>query len=187
MSSNPDIKRNTVFIQKKFQLRSIITVVSIIAAAGLISGVLLYFMLSMELSSELKTAHQQIQNTWDSLAPAIILGNIVTVIVTGIVAAVAVLYQSHKIAGPMYRLQKMCEEVSSGNYDPITSLRKADQLTALAGSFESMINALRDKQIKNEASIEDTRKALVELLKQVENDEQKKLINDLFDKLDEFK
>lgn len=187
MSNNPDVKRNIVFIQKRFQMRSILIVISIIAAAGLISGVLLYFMLSSELSSELKVAHQQIQNTWDSLAPSIILGNVITVVVTSIVAAIAVLYQSHKIAGPMYRLQKMCEEVSCGNYDPITSLRKADQLTALAKSFESMIAALRGKQIHNEAVITDTRKALESLLKQTVNDDQKKLINDLFDKLDEFK
>jgi len=187
MSSNPDIKRNTVFIQKTFQMRSILTVISIIAAAGLISGVLLYFLLSSELSNDLKVAHQQIQNTWDSLAPAIILGNVVTVLVTGIAAAIAVLYQSHKIAGPMYRLQKICEEVSAGNYDPITSLRKADQLTALAKSFESMIVTLREKQINNERLVSETRTALEGLLKQAENDAQKKLINDLFDKLDEFK
>ena len=147
--NNPDIKRNIVFIQKKFQIRSIMTVVSIIAISGFLSGILLYFMLSSELSSELKVAHQQLQNTWESLAPAIFLGNILTVIVTSIVAGIAVLYQSHKIAGPMYRLQKMCEEVSNGNYNPVTSLRKADQLTALAQSFASMIDALREKQDNN--------------------------------------
>lgn len=184
--NNPDIKRNIVFIQKKFQIRSIMTVVSIIAISGFLSGILLYFMLSSELSSELKVAHQQLQNTWESLAPAIFFGNILTVIVTSIVAGIAVLYQSHKIAGPMYRLQKMCEEVSNGNYNPVTSLRKADQLTALAQSFASMIDALREKQDNNKSKVAELRKLLESMLKQVEKESDKKFINDMFDKLDEI-
>lgn len=181
--NDSDIKRNTVFIQKKFQLRSIMTVVSIIAAAGLLSGVLLYFMLSSELSSELKVAHQQIQNTWDSLAPAIVFGNILTVLVTSIVAAIAVLYQSHKIAGPMFRLQTMCEEVSNGNYSPVTSLRKADQLTALAQSFATMIAALREKQTRKESVVEDIKGSLEALMGQLEDEAHKKTVNDMLDKI----
>jgi len=184
--SNPDIKRNTVFIQKKFQMRSILTVVSIIAASGLLSGILLYFLLSNELSSELQVAHQQIQNTWDSLAPAIIFGNIVTVVVTGIVAAAAVLYQSHKIAGPMYRLQSICEEVSRGNYNPVSSLRKADQLTALAESFKAMLAALRNNQNKRLQVISEMQELLTSYGIEVTDDSQKKILSELQSKLDQL-
>ncbi len=128
MSNNK--KRQTVYIQKDFQRRSILVVILIITASGLLSAALLYFLLSSELSAQLQAAHLQIQDTWDRLAPAVIFGNIITVLVTSIAAAVAVLYQSHKIAGPMYRLEKVCDEVANGNLSPITSLRKADQLTA---------------------------------------------------------
>lgn len=182
--NNPDIKRNTIFIQKKFQTRSILTVVSIIAVSGLVSGVLLYFLLANELSSELQVAHTQIQNTWDSLAPAIIFGNIVTVIVTGLVAAIAVLYQSHKIAGPMYRLQTICDEVSKGNYNPVSSLRKADQLTALAESFETMLLSLRDKQSNQSVMISEVQLLVSSLLKETDNEGQKKLLNEMQAKLD---
>ncbi|MCW9046754.1 MAG: hypothetical protein OQK46_01640 [Gammaproteobacteria bacterium] len=182
--NNSDIKRHTIFIQKKFQARSIITVVGIIAISGLVSGVLLYFLLANELSSELQVAHSQIQNTWDSLAPAIIFGNIVTVIVTGLVAAIAVLYQSHKIAGPMYRLQSICEEVSKGNYNPVSSLRKADQLTALAESFETMLLSLRDKQSHQSEILAEVQFLITSLLKEADSENQKKLLNEMQVKLD---
>ncbi|RDH81275.1 MAG: hypothetical protein DIZ80_14310 [endosymbiont of Galathealinum brachiosum] len=184
--SNSDIKRNTVFIQKKFQMRSIVTVVGIIAASGLLSGIMLYFLLSNELSSELQVAHQQIQNTWDSLAPAIIFGNIITVIVTGVVAAIAVLYQSHKIAGPMYRLQTICDEVSRGNYEPVSSLRKADQLTALANSFKEMLSALRDRKSNQLQMVADAQLMIDSLLKETDDENYKKLLNDLKAKIDSF-
>jgi len=179
--SNTEFKRNTMFIQKAFQMRSIMTVVGIIAASGLLSGVLMYFMLSSELSSELQMAHNQLQNTWDSLAPAIIFGNIVTVIVTGLVASVAVLYQSHKIAGPMYRLKTICDEVSRGNYNPVSSLRKADQLTELATSFEKMLDALRKKNSNNEDLLNEANRIIDEITEQVDN---KSLVNELKKTLD---
>ena len=124
--SNQTIKRHTLFIQKKFQTRSILTVVGIIAVAGFASGLILYLILSSELNSETQLAHSQIQSAWDLLGPAILFGNIFTVIVAAVVAAIAVLYQSHKVAGPMYRLQKICEEVAQGNFSPVTKLRKED-------------------------------------------------------------
>ena len=184
--SHTSKKRQTLFIQKKFQARSIAIVVSIIAASGLLSGILLYALLSSELSSELQVAHQQIQDTWERLAPAIIFGNILTVLVTGAVAAIAVLYQSHKIAGPMYRLQTICEEVSRGNYHPVTSLRKADQLTVLAQSFEDMLAVLRQKRHEQETLINEARLMLNTIQQQAEPVSQQPVLEDLVSKLEQI-
>lgn len=162
---NPSTQRKTLFIEKKFQGRFILLVIAIIAASGLLSGTLLYFLLASELSSELRTAHLQLQNTWESLAPAIIFGNAITIMVSSLIAALAVLYQSHKISGPAYRLQKICEAISQGDLNPITSLRKADQLTALAHSVEHMVNSLRGKRQQQESDIQE----LLSLVQQAES------------------
>ena len=181
--NNPDIKRNTLFIEKKFQTRSIVIVVSIIALSGFLSGLMLYFMLSSELSTDLKVAHSQIKNTWDSLAPAIIFGNVFTVIVAAVVAAIAVLYQSHKVAGPMYRLKSICDEVAQGNLNPVTSLRKADQLTALAQSFEKMVKSLSFAKQQREEVVSDVTEGIDQLLKDAQDDAQVKSLTELRDKL----
>jgi len=158
--------RKTLFIQKQFQLKSIASVIAIIAASGVLSGLIFYFMLSSELSSELQTAHSQIKNTWDSLAPAIVFGNIITIIVIGVVASIVVLYQSHKIAGPLYRIQTICDDVAKGNYDTMTSLRRDDQLTNLAKSFESMLTALQEKDAKRKKATT----IIVDLVKTLEEE-----------------
>lgn len=173
MSNNK--KRQTVYIQKDFQRRSILVVISIITASGLLSAALLYFLLSSELSAQLQAAHLQIQDTWDRLAPAVIFGNIITVLVTSIAAAIAVLYQSHKIAGPMYRLEKVCDEVANGNLNPITSLRKADQLTALATAFEAMVANLRDKNAERTRVINESLTILKQLKTSSENHDSESL------------
>ena len=141
--SNSTNSRQIIFIEKVFQGKSIAIVVSIIFATGAISSLLLYFLLSAELGAEIKVAHHQIQNVWDRLAPTVFIANGVTVALTGIAAAFAVLYQSHKIAGPMYRLQQICKEVIKGNLNPVTGLRKSDQLMPLAEVFSHMVEALK--------------------------------------------
>lgn len=185
--NKPDIKRNTLFIDKKFQTRSIVVVISIIALSGFLSGLILYFMLSSELSTDLQVAHSQIKNTWESLGPAIIFGNVFTVIVAAVVAAIAVLYQSHKVAGPMYRLKSICDEVSQGNFNPVTSLRKADQLIALANSFETMVNSLNTAKQQREEAINDIAVQMDQLIKETQADAEVKVLTELRDKLSNIK
>ncbi len=177
-------KRQTIYIQRDFQRKSMLVVIGIIAASGLFSAALLYMLLSSELSSELQLAHSQIKNTWERLAPAVIFGNLITVVITSIAAAIAVLYQSHKIAGPLYRLQKVCEEVVSGNLNPITSLRKADQLTALANAFELMIDCLRKKDSTQQENISQALDTLQQLKQENSN---KELIENLENYLNDLK
>ena len=62
------------------------------------------------------------------------------------------LYQSHKIAGPLYRLQQVCKEVMKGNLNPVTELRKSDQLIPLAEVFSNMVDALKvDNECRQQA------------------------------------
>lgn len=165
--------RKTLFIQKQYQLKSILTVIAMIAISGIISGIILYLLLSSELAAELQAAHTNLKNTSDSLAPAIILGNIVTILITGTVAAIAVLYQSHKIAGPLYRIKTICDDVSEGKYETMTSLRKDDQLIDLASSFEKMLSSIKARHTKSQSLIK-IAKDKVELLQAQAADEQTK-------------
>ena len=181
--SNTNIKRQTIYIQRGFQGRSIAVVTGIIAASGLLSGVLLYLLLSSELSTELYTAHQQIKNVWESLASTVIFSNVITVSVTSVVAAIAVLYQSHKIAGPMTRLQRICEEVTSGNLNPVTTLRKADQLTALASAFETMVNSLQTKESEQQSILAESISVLNKIEQESDHDKQSLLISELQEQL----
>ena len=58
---------------------------------------------------------------------------------------------SHIIAGPLYRFEKLCEQVGNDDLDIITAIREKDQLHDLAKAFMVMINKLsaRKKSNKN--------------------------------------
>lgn len=54
-------------------------------------------------------------------------------------------YFSHKVAGPIYRLEKVCGSLIEGNYRESASLRKGDELQNLAGLMSRMIQVTRDR------------------------------------------
>jgi nitrate/nitrite-specific signal transduction histidine kinase len=76
-----------------------------------------------------------------------------------IVAQIALLtiFFSHKLAGPIYRLEKVCHSIIEGNYSEKIFLRKGDEMQNLANLLNEVIRlsnerlcALRDAKTEEE-------------------------------------
>jgi nitrogen fixation/metabolism regulation signal transduction histidine kinase len=57
------------------------------------------------------------------------------------------IFFSHKLAGPIYRFERVCHELIEGNYDQRIVLRKGDEMQNLAGLFNEAILASRDRLV----------------------------------------
>jgi len=66
---------------------------------------------------------------------------LILALVTAAIAVISVLF-SHRIAGPLYRLEKNLEAISSGDLTVNTRFRGDDQLSALAGEVNAMVRSL---------------------------------------------
>ncbi len=139
-------KRRHIFIKKAFQGRFIAGVFLLMLLSGLGSALLIYWLIGGDLQVQSQTAHVNIINVWGRLGLSLLIGNVVAIMVTGTLTVFFVLYASHKIAGPLYRFEKLCEQVGNGELDVMTSLREKDQLHDLAEAFALMINKLRARQ-----------------------------------------
>lgn len=62
-------------------------------------------------------------------------------LVTAAIAIISVLF-SHRIAGPMFRMEKNLEAIASGDLTINTRFRGQDQLTILADELNAMVRAL---------------------------------------------
>ena len=60
---------------------------------------------------------------------------------------------SHKIAGPMYRIERSAEAIQSGNLMVNFRIRKGDEMKNAAGALEDMVESLHDdiKKMKAES------------------------------------
>jgi methyl-accepting chemotaxis protein len=145
MSNNPNIRR-TVFIKKAFQGRFILNMFLLILLSGLCSAALIYWMTGGDLQAQSQTAHENIKTALDNLGFSIIIANLAALLIAGIITIAMVLYASHKIAGPLYRFEKICEQIGDGNLDTVTSLRESDQLQDMGKAFADMTDKLRKRK-----------------------------------------
>lgn len=151
--SNVPFKRRIVFINKAFQARFILGVFLLILLAGLCSAALIFWITGGDLQAQSQTAHANIMNAWDRLGLSIFIGNVVAIVIAGTLAVFVALYASHKIAGPLYRFEKLCEQVGDGDLDVLVALREKDQLQELGLAFAGMINKLRARQSEQQAMV----------------------------------
>jgi len=146
MSNNSNYaKRKTYFIQKGFQGKLILKFVLLLVFMAVISSVILYFLAGKELETSYYEAHSSIKSTWDLLFPLVLVTNLVSVLVIAVATVYLILYNSHKIAGPLYKLEKVVNEVTEGNLDLRVNLRKNDQVKALGDAVENMLEKFSGK------------------------------------------
>ena len=97
-------------------------------------------------SQEKATLKKALQSVNKSLVPKILL-LAVYIFIIGI-------FVSHRIAGPMYRIEKSAEAIRSGDLRVNFKIRKGDEMRGAAGALEDMIESLHDdvKKIKAESA-----------------------------------
>jgi HAMP domain-containing protein len=144
--NNTVTKRRQIFIKKDFQGRFILGAFALILLSGLCSALLIYWMTGGDLQAQSQSAHVNIVNAAERLGVSILIGNLVAILAAGGIAIGTVLYASHKIAGPLYRFETLCQEVGDGKLDTVTHLREHDQLQDLAQSFSNMVAKLRSRR-----------------------------------------
>jgi len=163
MAGSSGTKRRVYFIKKTFQARFIASTILLIVLASILSGVILYILLSTGLGADLEAARLEVSTLWQRLGLAVLVGDLLALAVVSLVAAVVIIHISHKIAGPLYRFEKICDEVGRGNFAVSTKIRQDDQLRDLADALENMVSKLRTRRFEQQElliKISDTLKEL---------------------------
>lgn len=139
-------QRKKIFINKAFQGRLIIGVFALILLSGLCSALTIYLITGGDLQAQTQTAHVNIVNSLEKLGLSLFIGNLIALTIAGSISVFMVLYASHKIAGPLYRFEKICEQIGDDQLDSVTALRANDQLQELGQAFSVMATKLRNRK-----------------------------------------
>jgi methyl-accepting chemotaxis protein len=145
MDNRPSFRRRNYFINKKFQTNfSIKFLVVIVIEALMAVGLFLYLskgtLTTGYIGSELK-----ITRTYDFFLPMLLLSNIIIVGVTGIIGIVVLVFMSHRIAGPMFRFERVLDGINEGDLTRRFKLRDGDQFKELEERINQMSNTLDGK------------------------------------------
>jgi len=172
-------RRKNYFINKRFQSLFILKFCALVVLGSMISGAIVYMMSKAALTTTFENCRLTVKSAADFILPAVLLSSGVVIVLIGISAVAVTLFTSHKIAGPLYRIEKDIEEVASGNLNKRVNLREGDEIKALAESLNYMTTSLR-------ASIDEVKRDIRQLESVVTKEDLKKRIAKIRELLDKF-
>lgn len=142
---NTTYKRRQYFINKRFQIRFIIKFTLVFVLGAVLSVLITMYTTQGTLTSSFEGAKLVIEKTSFAIMPSVIITNIITTTIVGVIALVVTLLVSHKIAGPMFRFEKDLEDIAAGNLRKKIHIRNGDQFASVAGNLNGMVNDLHTK------------------------------------------
>jgi methyl-accepting chemotaxis protein len=132
--------RKNYFIKKGFQTRlTLIILLIVIIVANLVGGIV-YGILSGSALTEQFSKMFNIHQSSDILLPTIILAEVISFVVVAMIG----LFVSHTMAGPIYRFERVLEDLSLGNLDSKFKLRTTDEFHEIELSLNDMITTFHD-------------------------------------------
>ena len=157
-------KRRNYFIKKRFQTKFILRFCALVVLGAVISGVILYSLSGGTVTTAFVNSRLSIVNTADYILPALIGSGLVSIALISIATAIVVMYLSHRIAGPLFRIEKSAEEIGSGNLALKIRLRSTDEITRMADGLNEMTEKIRKSLLEVKLQSDDLGKKIDSLI-----------------------
>ncbi len=137
-ASNKTYKRRQYFIKGGFQYQFIVKFCLLVLLGAFISTVLLFLFSQNTLTSSFENSKLVVKTTALSILPVVLYTNLITLFLITLATIGVTLFVSHKIAGPMFRLEAGMQAIQSGDLTQRISFRKKDQVEVMAENFNKM-------------------------------------------------
>lgn len=131
-------------IQFRYQLRWIVIVAVSIALASISFLFSLKHTLDQEIGPSFKQTFDTLKNLQKVLFPMITLSVLIYLIIGSVIVAVVTIFISHKIAGPIFKMELFGDNLRRGELNSPMRLRSGDQMGLLAESLRELQSSLAD-------------------------------------------
>ena len=128
-------RRKNYFIKKEFQAEFILKFCALVLLTAIISAALIYLFLSHSVTTVFENSRIIIKQSTDFIMPGLILSSLVSVILVSLATIIIVLFISHRIAGPLYKVENSLEKMGKGDVSFDIYFRKGDEAKILSEVF----------------------------------------------------
>ena len=97
------------------------------------------------------------------------------VVMLSVVIFIAGIFISHKIAGPMYRIERSAEAIQSGDLSVSFKIRKGDEMKDTASALEHMVNSLQADFVKIKSADEALDKKIDSIASQIKKEDAERM------------
>ena len=141
MQQNTGYKRKQYIVAARFQLRYVGLILMLVFLTGILCSYVVYYTSMLLLGDKLANVYPQ-----GRLISIVNMVNIrilfSLILITPLVFVIGI-YASHKIAGPIYRIEKFLNGMAAGDLSGPLTLRKNDELVALANGINRIADAIK--------------------------------------------
>jgi methyl-accepting chemotaxis protein len=145
MVEKQSIRRRQLYVKKEFQFSFILKFCLILLAGVLVSSALLFYFSRGTLTSTFSHSRLVIRSTAEAMLPAIVTTNLISLALILLATIIVTLYISHKIAGPIFRLENELQRIGQGDLSTSVALRNKDQMLAFAQRVNDMTTELNQR------------------------------------------
>ena len=149
MAQTARYRRKRYLVATKFQLKYIGLILIIVVLTGTICSYVVYYTTMLLLGDKLANVYPQ--GRLISIVNTVNLRILLSLILVAPLMVIIGVFASHKIAGPIYRIEKFLENMANGDYSSMLTLRKNDELIPLANGINRFIETIKGT-IKEERS-----------------------------------
>ena len=135
-------KRRQYIVDKPFQFKYLFYILAMMVCTVIIVSFTVFFISWEKIIKEffyVPDAAKKLSDIFVSTSQILIIPVLILIVVFSIIA---ILF-SHKIAGPIYRVEKIAEELKKGNLNINVRFRKGDELQHLAEALNNMISGMK--------------------------------------------
>ena len=151
-NSKPKFKRTKYLVSTKFQLRYVGIILSLMVVTAIVCSYVVYYTVMILMGEKLSSVYPQ-----GRLIAIINMVNIRMMLSLLFIAPVVVvigIYLSHKIAGPIYRIEQFLGAMVSGNFSSRITLRKGDEFMSVANKINILNDTLKTTMSSQKSSME---------------------------------
>jgi len=131
-------RRRNYFIKKKFQMNFIVKFGLLLLLESILIIALFMYISKNTLTTGYAHSILKVENTQNFFIIPFTLVSLICFTAIGLAGMIVFTLFSHRIAGPLYRFEKILQQIGAGDLTANVKLRKKDQLV----EFEKLINIL---------------------------------------------
>lgn len=149
----PNRRRRNYFVKKSFQSSFALRFALLIAVEAFLLALLFFYMSRGTLTTAYLGNELRIERTAAFFFTTFLIITAIVAVTMALIGTLVFIILSHRIAGPVYRLQKSLEEIRRGNLTYRIHLRRKDELGDLAEDLNRVFEFLDEKmtELKRDA------------------------------------
>ena len=136
--------RKRFLVSRPYQVRFIAEILLVVIVATCLSAGGAYVLTKGEVESGFYSGHRKLVNLQQALPKVLAASSLVTFVAMALLGGYITLRETHRVVGPVNRMEEKFREMTEGDFRYMESFRKDDVLKGLDDSINIHLNNLGD-------------------------------------------